>query len=183
MSRISVGEKFPNYTVNTHTEKGTNISAIADGKPLMLLVIRYIGCTVCRYDVHQIALNHEKFLEKGVNIAVVMQSTPENVNNDLKETNATLPYPIICDDGQAIYQTLDILPAASMEELVGTDMAGLQAKGAAAKAAGFVHGIYEGNEQQLPAFFYLDADLTVKEAHYAKNIIDIPNVEQMLAKI
>lgn len=180
MNRIAVGEKFPNFTVNTHLEKGTNIAKIVDGKPTMLLVIRYIGCTVCRYDVHQIALNYQKFVDKGLNVAVVMQSTAENVNNDLKETNATLPYPIVCDDGQAIYQTLGILPAASMEELVGTDMAALQAKGAAAKEAGFSHGIYEGNEQQLPAFFYLDADLTVKIAHYAKNIVDIPTVDQML---
>ena len=181
MAKLLKGEKFPDFTVDTHEKTGVKMSEIVDGKPTAILVIRYIGCTVCRYDVHQIETNYQKFVDAGVNVCVVMQSTPENVNNDLKRTNATLHFPIICDSKQEIYETLDIKPAESMEALIGGDMAGLQAKGALARQAGFSHGIYEGNEQQLPAFFFVDGDMTAKVAHYAKNIVDIPNVDEMLA--
>ena len=47
------------------------------------------------------------------------------------------------------------------------------------KEAGFVHGKYEGNEQQLPAMFDVDPDGSVVYAHYAKNSIDMPTVEEM----
>ena len=180
MAKLVKGDKFPDFTVDTHMKKGVKISQIVDGKPTALLVIRYIGCTVCRYDVHKIAVNYQKFVDRGLNVAVVMQSTAENVNKDLERTKETLPYPIVCDPEEKIYKELEILPAESMEALVGGDMAGLQAKGARAAQRGYVHGEYEGNEQQLPAFFFLAPDLTVKYAHYAKNIVDIPNVDGML---
>lgn len=183
MNRLVVGDKFPDFTVNTHLEKGTSISKIVDGKPTVLYVIRYIGCTVCRYDIHQIEANIEAFKNKGVNIAVIMQSKPEQVNHDLKMSNTTLSYPIICDEGQAIYQTLSILPANSMDELLNCDKEKFEAKKKAAKDLGFTHGEYEGNEQQLPAFFYLDSDLTCKIVRYGKNIIDNPTISEVLEMI
>ncbi len=42
------------------------------------------------------------------------------------------------------------------------------------------HGAYEGNEQQLPALFVLDRDRTILHAHYASNLSDLPDVEEML---
>lgn len=110
MAKLVKGDKFPDFTVDTHMKKGVKISQIVDGKPTALLVIRYIGCTVCRYDVHQIAVNYQKFVDRGLNVAVVMQSTAENVNKDLERTKETLPYPIVCDPEEKIYKELEILP-------------------------------------------------------------------------
>ena len=83
-----------------------------------------------------------------------MQSDPAVVREDLKETK--LPFDIVCDTDMNIYKSLEIAPAASMEAMLGGDpsvMAKLQEKGAKAEAAGFTHGKYEGDEQQLPAMF------------------------------
>ena len=181
MARLVAGEKFPNFTVNTAFENGLTIEKIADGKPTMFCVLRYIGCTVCRYDVHVLTQRYNEFVEKGVNVVVVMQSKPEIVQRDL--AGGTLPFHLICDEAQEIYKTLEINPAADMPSLLGDGLEKLQAKRAKVVEAGFVHGDYEGVEEQLPAFFYVDADLTVKEAHYAKNLMDMPTVDEMLAKI
>ena len=181
MARLVKGDKFPNFTVNTAFENGLTIEKIVDGKPTMFMVLRYIGCTVCRYDVHVLTERYNEFVEKGVNVVVVMQSKPEIVQRDL--AGGTLPFHLICDEAQEIYKTLEINAAANMQELLGDGMAKLQEKGAKAAAAGFAHGDYEGIEEQLPAFFYVDSDLTVKEAHYAKSIMDMPTVDEMLAKI
>ena len=181
MAKLVKGDKFPNFTVNTAFENGLTIEKIVDGKPTMFMVLRYIGCTVCRYDVHVLTERYNEFTEKGVNVVVVMQSKPETVQRDL--AGGTLPFHLICDEAQEIYKTLEINAAKDMAELLGDGMEKLQAKGAKAAEAGFVHGDYEGIEEQLPAFFYVDADLTIKEAHYAKGIMDMPTVDDMLAKI
>ena len=181
MAKLVKGDKFPNFTVDTAFENGVTIEKIVDGKPTMFMVLRYIGCTVCRYDVHCLTERYQEFVDKGVNVAVVMQSTPEIVQRDL--AGDTLPFYLICDSKQEIYKTLEINAASDMPSLVGEDMAKLQEKGAKAARAGFKHGDYEGIEEQLPAFFFVDGDMTVKEAHYAKTIMDMPTVDEMLAKI
>lgn len=181
MARLTAGEKFPNFTVNTAFESGITTDQIIGGKPTMFMVLRYIGCTVCRYDVHVLTQRYQEFVEKGVNVAVVMQSKPEIVQRDL--AGGTLPFHLICDEAQEIYKALEIQPAANMQELLGDGLELLKAKGAKAAEAGFAHGDYEGIEEQLPAFFYVDGEGVVKEAHYAKGIMDMPNVDEMLAKI
>lgn len=183
MTKIKQGDTFPNFACTTAFSDETTIEAIANGNKLIVWVLRYIGCTVCRYDVHLLAQNYEKFQEKGVNVTVVMQSDPSVVREELKETS--LPFEIICDTDFEIYKTLDIAPAASMEALLGdeTSAAALQVKGTAAAEAGFSHGLYEGDEQQLPALFILSPQREVLHAHYATNIMDMPTIDTLLKMV
>jgi peroxiredoxin len=112
-----------------------------------------------------------------------MQSDREHVINDLKNTNTELPFEIICDNDQKIYNMLCIEAAQSGEELLGNRGDDLKAKGAAARAAGFAHGDYEGNELQLPAMFIVNEDGVVEYANYARNIVDLPTVDEVLAML
>lgn len=180
--RLTCGDLFPDLSVKTQYEDETSIRKIMDGQPLMLVVLRYIGCTSCRYDVHLMQKNYERFVEKGVKVAVVMQSPVETIRRDLKDE--PLSFPIISDPEYTIYKTLEIQPAKDMAELIGPeeDKAKFMAKREGIAASGFTHGDYEGIEEQLPAFFYIDQDMTVKEAHYARSIGDMPTVEEMLNK-
>ena len=181
MARLSVGSIFPDYTVSTQFEGATTIGRIAGGKPLMLVVLRYIGCPSCRYDVHMLQVNYEKFVKKGVSVAVVMQSTPDSIRSALQDE--PLSFPIICDPEYAIYRGLEIGPAGSREELLGGEEAArkFMKKREAIQELGYTHGEYEGIEEQLPAFFYMDEDRKVMTAHYAKGIGDMPTAEEMLA--
>ncbi len=181
MAKLSEGDFFPDRTVSTQFEDATTIRRIADGKPLMLTVLRYIGCPSCRYDIHMLQINHEQFVRKGVSVAAVMQSTPESIRSALKDE--PLSFPIICDPEYALYNALEIMPAESMEALLGSGAAAqkFMQKRESIRALGYAHGDYEGIEEQLPAFFLLDRDLKVKIAHYAKAIGDMPTVEEMLA--
>ncbi len=180
--RLQTGNLFPDMTVTTQFDENINLTEIMQGQPLMLVVLRYIGCTSCRYDVHMIQKNYERFVKKGVKVAVVMQSPVSTIQRDLKDE--PLSFPIISDPEYTIYQSLDIQPAKDMAELIGPeeDKAKFMAKREDIVASGFTHGDYEGIEEQLPAFFYIDADMTIKEAHYARSIGDMPTVEEMLAK-
>ncbi len=84
------------------------------------------------------------------------------------------------DPEQKIYQLLEIRPASSREEMIEGVLDRLKEKGAKARAAGFSHGDYEGNEQQLPAMFIVNEDGIVEYANYAKNIMDMPTVDEVL---
>ncbi|MBR0086953.1 MAG: redoxin domain-containing protein [Lachnospiraceae bacterium] len=180
MAKLNPGDRFPDFTVTTQFEDNTSISKIAGGKPLMLVVLRYIGCPSCRYDVHMLQVNYEKFVEKGVQIAVVMQSTPESIRKSLADE--PLSFPIICDPDYAIYNELEIRPAANREEMMGSEevLAKFMKKREAIQELGYAHGEYEGIEEQLPAFFFMDAELNLTAAHYAKGIGDMPTAEEML---
>ncbi|MBR0138370.1 MAG: redoxin domain-containing protein [Erysipelotrichaceae bacterium] len=179
MAKISVGEKFPSFYFNTQNRSDVNSLECLKGKTVFW-VLRYIGCTVCRYDVHLIAQRYDEFVNKGAQVFVVMQSDVDHVVNDLRNTDETLPFEIICDPTLAIYYLLSIEPAESMEKLGGGRFDELKEKGAKARECGFVHGDYEGNEQQLPAMFIVEEDGTVCYAHYAENIMDMPKIDDVL---
>ncbi len=187
MAKLEKGAKFPNYTVTsvlgTDVIAETTIEKIMDGKPTMFWFQRYMGCPPCRLDVHLLVMNHEKFLEKGVNIAVVMQSKPEIVLKDM--VDKTLPFHLICDPTESLYKDLEIGDMDRSAEMTDEQKAKLGMKMEMMKEGGdlYAHGEYEGNEAQAPAFFYLDKDMTVLEAHYAKNIADMPLAAEALAKI
>ena len=183
MARLFAGDFFPDYTVATQFEDVTSISKIADGKPLMLVVLRYIGCPSCRYDVHMLQMNYERFVDKGISVAVVMQSTPESIRKALYDE--PLDFPIICDPEYRIYNDLEIRPAKDREEMLGSEevLQKFMKKREDIQRLGYTHGEYEGIEEQLPAFFYMNENLKVLTAHYAKGIGDMPTAEEMLAML
>lgn len=182
---LSKGDKFPNFVFETESAQGLSTdNVVKDAEKTVFWVLRYIGCTTCRWDVHQIMLNYQKFVDRGAQVYVVMQSDPAKVRRDLEGYD--MPYHIICDYNQEIYKTLDIHATRTREERQPTsdeDKAKLAAKMEKVKSSGFVHGDYEGNEQQLPAMFIVDKDARVLYSHYAKNSIDMPTVDETLAII
>ncbi len=181
MQKLKIGDKMPNFICNTVYEKNKTFDSLIDQKKTVFWVLRYIGCTVCRYDVYLLSKRYNEFQEKGVWVVVVMQSDPAVARESLGEEK--LPFDIVCDTDMAIYKALDIQPAKSMEDLLGDDPADLakfETKRAAVKESGFTHGKYEGDEKQLPALFIVAPDRTVIYAHYAKNIADMPTIDELL---
>lgn len=178
--KLTTGMKMPDFTVNTNVRDNVKLSEMTGDKNIFW-VIRYIGCTVCRYDVHVLSQRFAEIAEKGCRLFVVMQSDTAHVKRDLE--GFRIPFEIICDDKQEIYSELEVLPAESREQLVGDSLDKLKVKGSAAREVGFAHGDYEGNELQLPALFITDGELNVTYAHYGKDIMDMPSVDELLEMI
>ena len=178
MSRIQIGEKLPDFTVDTQNQNNVTLHGLLKGKTV-LRVLRYIGCPSCRVDVHEIAVRYEEFTKRGAQVLVVMQSTQKNLTDAL--AGEELPLSIVCDPDMAIYKALAIPVAANKEELRGPDVAAMLAIRDKVQALGYAHGLYEGDELQLPAMFIADQDGTVRYAHYATAIPDMPSVDEVLA--
>lgn len=141
-------------------------------------ILRYIGCTVCNYDIHLLRERYQEFASLGVQVFVVMQSDTAHVQADLGEE--TLPFTIICDEEKAFYRALEIEPAKTEQELVGKNKERLDEKAQKAEALGIRHGDYEGDELQLPALFVVEENGEISYAHYAAELMDMPGTDEIL---
>ena len=112
-----------------------------------------------------------------------MQSKPEIVLRDMSDK--TLPYHLVCDPSESIYKELEIgsWDPENRGEMNEKERERMNMKREIMVKEGYAHGEYEGNEQQLPAFFAVDGDLNVLYAHYARNLGDMPLADEVLAKI
>lgn len=144
----------------------------------VLLFLRYYGCTICQLDMRRIRDNFELFKEQDVQVAIVLQSTPEVING--QSDGQKEPYEVICDPEALLYNKYNVNTAKTKEEMVDKET---MKKVIQAMEVGITHGTYEGEEQQLPAAFILDSDGKVEYAHYGKTAGDIPSVEELIAKI
>jgi len=185
MAKLQNGEKFPDFSFHTASGKDlTSGETVKKAKKTVFWFLRYVGCTTCRYDIHLIKTRYKEFTDRGYQVLVVLQSTPESVNLDLKDDPS--PYEIITDPDQTIYKNFEIEAPEDKEARrpkEAADVAKWEAKIAKVKASGFVHGRYEGNENQLPALFIVAPDSTILLAHYAKNSIDMPTVDELLGQL
>lgn len=182
MPRIQLGEQMPDFHVNAAFDGKTTIGELVKGKRLTIFwILRYLGCTFCNYDIHQIAMLYEKFLENGASPVVVLQNSVETIEAEMEK--GVMPMPLICDVNCEIYDSLDIRATETKADRMPKTPEGiarLEEKREKVKEAGFAHGKVEGREQQLPAIIVTDSDRIVKYVRYAEHSVDIPSVEEML---
>ena len=180
--KLVQGKVMPNFTyLDPYKEGEQNFADFANGKKTYVVFLRYFGCTVCRLDLHVYAERMKEFADKNTQLMVVLQSDPKTVSEEAPE--GTFPFVIACDPSQAVYKEFEIEAAKSKGALVGTGVFKALKKKKAAEKFGFQHGKYEGNEEQLPAVVLVDENGKIAFSHYAKNIVDMPSVDDMLAKL
>ncbi len=177
MSKLVPGMKMPDFTVIRPWKEPKKLSELTNGKKTIIQFLRYLGCRMCQIDILDYCDEYHKFAEAGVNFFVVLQSAPETIREVYKEGD--VPFDFILDPDQAIYKELEI---GNKQD---TNDEAVLAKAAAKRARftemGLVHGKYEGNEDQAPASFILDPDLTVRYAKYGVTSADTLSADEYLA--
>lgn len=180
--KLEKGLSMPDFSyLNPYKCEEQKFSEFAKGKKTYVVFLRYFGCTVCRLDLHIYAERIKEFTDKNAQLMVVLQSNPKIVADEAPE--GTFPFEIACDPTQSIYKEFEIEPAKNKLALVGSSPFAAMKKMKAAKKFGFQHGEYEGNEEQLPAVVLVDENGNITYSHYAKNLVDIPSVDEMIAKL
>jgi peroxiredoxin len=176
MAKAVQGQKLTDFTYQTAFEQGLRISDAVtrvEGKTAIAF-LRYYGCTLCQYNLHNFLSNYDAIMATGGQLMIVFQSDPELVAEQTNDTE--LPFDIICDKDQELYQLFEIGAAASKRDLFDDEGRAFLEK---IKAEGFMHGAYEGNETQLPALFIVDHDLTLDYVHYGKLANDMPDALEL----
>lgn len=176
MAKLHQGEKMPDFSCDTVFQKNVTLSQLVGEKKTIVLFLRYYGCTLCQYEVHQLKEHYAAIEAVGAQAIVVFQSDPEKIARQI--TPEDLPFKIICDPEMKLYQRFEIGAAVSREELM-TDP--LKEKLKEIVAQGFVHGEHEGEEYQLPAYAVVDKELNILRVHYASDLLDMPEAEELPA--
>ncbi len=175
--RFKVGDRFPDFKFNTAYQDNLHVHDVLKGNTVFWC-IRYIGCPVCRYDVHCIKKKYDEIQKKNAQVFVVMQSDQKHIQSVIKQ--GELPFDIICDPEMKFYNELEIRPALTKEELIGSNFDELEKKRQACKDLGYSHGDYEGDELQLPALFIVNKKGIITYAKYGDSLVSLPTVDELI---
>ena len=176
--RFETGSKLEPFCCNTIDQDGVSAEQLVNGKPTMFLFLRYYGCRICQLDLRDLDRNYEQIRSAGGQAVVILQSKRAVLEKAAVEK--AFPCPVVCDPDQELYKMFGILPAADKEGLTGGNAAG---KVKRAAELGLVHGVYEGNELQLPAAVLVVGEMTIRYAHSGENAADIPGAEEIAGMI
>lgn len=178
---LEVGNLFPDVSYRSYDGTIKDLYAQIGQNPAAILFLRYVGCTKCQLDIHELLSHQKEIAEKGVQVFVVFQSAPSTVREGL----ADFPFEIICDPTQALYRRFHVLPARTKEEFLDVEhfAKAHEAFQEKKRTLGLVHGAYEGNELQRPVIFLLDASKRIVYLHYAASLMDMPSVESWLQMV
>ncbi len=179
MAKVKVSQQALDFTFDTLYEKGLKLSdVVKNAETTVIHFLRYYGCTLCQLDIREYIKSAEAFKKKNAQLLIVLQSDPEIIKESLGEE--TLPFDIICDPDQELYKLYDIWSFKGKLSQISPKLISKMLK---AKKLNLEHGKFEGNEEQLPALFIIDADMNIKYANYPNNLAGIPPVEEILEMI
>ena len=177
MAKLLADSKLPEFTYETPYEKGISIANTVkrvDGNTAIVF-LRYYGCTLCQYDIHQYAAEYQKIRDTDGQLLVVLQSDPVKLANQMSRSD--LPFDIICDPDQKLYKQFDIKPAESKTDMI--DAAGMLLLAKIKATTKLTHGEYEGDELQLPAVLIVSPDMTLTYVDYCKTATAVPDAERL----
>lgn len=177
MPKVKIGDKLENLSVTTVQKGKTTLSeVIGKSGKTAIVFLRYYGCPLCQYDMIKYRDGYDEITNGGNSLVVALQSTGESIAS---QTDIVFPFDIICDPEMLIYKALDIKPSEPFNE--GEEMPAptpeMLKLFKEIEDMGIKHGPNEGIEEQLPAYFIVDGNLNVLNAHYCENPFDIPAPE------
>ena len=183
MAKIEAGTKLTDFSFDTPFESGVKLSdKVKEAKKTVLLFLRYYGCTLCQLDIREYANAYEQFKAKDAQLIVVLQSPASTINAQMNKGD--LPFDIMCDPDMGLYKEFELGVAAPQEAMIRPeDMPKFAEKREKMAQYGLEHGAYEGEEMQLPGYFILNPEMEVLECHRAASILDMPTVDEMIAKL
>ncbi|MDR2178723.1 MAG: redoxin domain-containing protein [Synergistaceae bacterium] len=186
--RYQAGSVVPDFDFVTPWDGEKNFYAVGAGKKKVLFFLRYYGCRTTQLEFRDIVAEQGKFYEKNAQVYVVLQSAAETLRSQTKKEN--VGFEIVCDPEGTLYRLFDIgylhlgyflrgIPSGTPPRPKKFEEK-LEKRLAQAAELGIVHGAYEGSEQQLPAVFIVGEDQKMIFVHYAEDIIDIPEADDLL---
>ncbi|MBI9105606.1 MAG: GNAT family N-acetyltransferase [Spirochaetales bacterium] len=172
--KLSEGKEAPDFNFDTPwTQNQRFHDYLADGKTI-LIFLRYMGCPICQMRISSLRNDWTRFKAKGVNVLLVLQSTPENITSVVSK--ADIPFTIVCDPEEKIFGQYKVTGGNLFQYAAPSVLS----KVMEAKKAGIEHGPNEGNERQLPAVFLINEEKQIRHAYYGKNVGDSPDNEELL---
>jgi peroxiredoxin len=165
MGKLKVGDKAPNIESNSVNLGRIDLSSLKGKERVLLVFSRYFGCRLCQLDFHEL-LQKATEIQNHAKIIYINQSTDNTAKDYIKEK--AVPFPVIVD----AKEPFPLYQAYNVGDWEPEEREKINAKRPRIIAAGFQHGAYEGNEQQMPASFIISKNGTIEYAKYGDLNLD-----------
>lgn len=177
---LEEGGKLEGFIYNS-SEK-SNLDLSKSGKPTIIVFSRYYTCSLCQAKLSELKALWPELESRGIDLKVVLQSTPESVREGAKE----FPFEFVCDPEAKLYDRFNVFEADSISSLLAGDPFISQIGQSGVRkliASSFSGAKTEGRQRQLSAVFAVAPDMTVKYAYYGKTLSDFPDINDAVKSL
>jgi len=77
MGSLEVGDRLPDVQLLDAEGSSIQLSSLVEGGPVVLVFLRYFGCTFCRAHVARVRDEREAFVEAGARVVLIGQGRPD----------------------------------------------------------------------------------------------------------
>jgi len=160
-SALQIGAPAPDaQLVDTEGQAITLSSLWQQGRPLVLVFLRHLGCTFCRQQLANLANDHARFVAAGANVACVAQGTPSV--GKAYTILYQLPFPLLlCGDDLSIYRDYGLSRGTRRQLLSPIVLL----RGFASVFQGHKQTQVVGDGHQLGGAFIIDITGTMRHIH------------------
>ena len=139
-----------------------------------VIFLRHLGCGMSQLDMLKYRDAYHFLKDQGIEIMMVIQGAEAAVSERTAKMN--IPFTVIADPEQSLYEHFDIPSSDSMRNLVyGVS----EEKLLEFEYYGIECQRFEGNELQLQATIVVDRKGQVVLSHYSENISDVPSPSEL----
>jgi peroxiredoxin len=169
-----VGDSIISVKIQTTSGQNVDIQDLSKGKKTILYLMRDYACVLAQYDLFLLSKEYSRITDLNAQALYVIQTRATTAAECLP---SEIPFTVLCDPNGLIHSKYGAGSAETLESLGNSiTMARIQS----AKDIGFVHGIDEGNNLQLPAVIIYDDYGIARFTHYGKTGEDVPSVSTVV---
>lgn len=156
---------------------GNQISdTLITGKKTYLSFQRNAGCPICNFYVHELLQQKRELAQKGIDVILVYESSPENLRKYL--TGETFPFSFVADPKNDLYRTFGV--EKSMGKVMKGMFHGAMGKMSKGKKLFQEKIAMDGDNSTIEAGFLIGPNNKVAKAHYGRYVGDQMSVKEIL---
>jgi peroxiredoxin len=168
--KLKVGDKAPLFKLDSYNAGTIDLGELIGKQKIVLIFSRYFGCPICQLDLNILMESVPEINNKGAKMLYVTQSGEKVAQEFIAKYK--IEFPVIPSSKKELYAEYGL--GLMNEEAVKK----VKSKFKEATERGFVHGDYEGWENQGPGQFVIDEDGNI--LHERKGWLLLPEIFAVL---
>lgn len=168
--KLKVGDKAPLFKLDSYNAGTIDLGELIGKQKIVLIFSRYFGCPICQLDLNILMESVPEINNKGAKLLYVTQSGEKVAQEFIAKYK--IEFPVISSSKKELYAEYGL--GLMNEEAVKK----VKSKFKEATERGFVHGDYEGWENQGPGQFVIGEDGNI--LHERKGWLLLPEIFAVL---
>lgn len=168
--KLKVGDKAPLFKLDSYNAGTIDLGELIGKQKIVLIFSRYFGCPICQLDLNILMESVPEINNKGAKLLYITQSGEKVTQEFIAKYK--IEFPVIASSKKELYAEYGL--GLMNEEAVKK----VKSKFKEATERGFVHGDYEGWENQGPGQFVIGEDGNI--LHERKGWLLLPEIFAVL---